>query len=344
MLGVGAMNDATKTTGVLEPNKAGIFTHLEMLFNPGPPPRGVAPVKPSPDAWFEIVWNDFTSTEHFSPTQLNEAAEFVVKLGKIKVSVSPGLRHGEALGKNGSGTKENFLMSHYAWTEYDQEGDDKRIHELLIKNLRPSLVVTTGLIPWPRRHLYFRLEQPITDFAEMEAVNKAISDYLQSNRVFDARRVMRLAGTLNFPKAEKPGRMLELTTLSRPPAPAYSSAYLQALTGGTDEFDDYKPRTMDEIMDLLKISQVKEWNNNMRDATASLVGRGWSNEQILGTCAPFCHDGYNSPTVISMIERARKKYNKPEGAPRSGNKTKAKVTGSVVIRISDIKIRQREWL
>ena len=65
-------------------------------------------------------------------------------------------------------------MSYYAWTEYDQEGDDGRVWALLKeKDVHPTLVVTTGFVPWPRRHLYFRLK---------EADHQALLRWIRSTR------------------------------------------------------------------------------------------------------------------------------------------------------------------
>ena len=322
------------------PNDYDVRTFIKELFAPGAPPQGVAPKPAPPEAWFEIVW-DFFNTQHFSPTQLDEAAEFAIARNRegSKLYVTPGLRHGKALGKDGAGTKENFLMSYYAWTEYDQEGDDARIWALLKeKDLHPTLVVTTGLTPWPRRHLYFRLDQPITNFAEMDAVNKVLGDFLNADKVFDARRIMRLAGTLNYPKADKAGRMIELTTLNRPPAPAYSAAHLLALGGGADNvinLGDHKPgRDLDEIIDLLKQTKRDgQWNNNMIRAVASLVGKGWTDEQIKGTCHAYCDDGFGDGDLEKRIKSARKKFNKPE--PRPSNRPTVKIIAGQIDLIND---------
>jgi Family of unknown function (DUF5906) len=299
------------------PNDYDILTHLRELFTPGAPPQGVAPEPAPPEAWFEIVW-DFYNTRHFSPTQLDEAAAFAIARNKAgsKVYVTPGLRHGKALGKDGAGTKENFLMSYYAWTEYDQKGDDARIWALLKeKDLRPTLVVTTGLVPWPRRHLYFRLKEAITSFPEMDATNKALGNFLGADKVFDARRIMRLAGTLNYPRADKVGRVVEVTTLSRPPAPAYPAAHLLVLGGGVDNvinLGDRKPgRTPDDLIALLELTKIEgKWHDNMRDAIASMIGKGWTDEAIRVSCSAYCEDGADDQDLDPLINGARKKWKK----------------------------------
>jgi hypothetical protein len=53
---------------------------------------------------------------------------------------------------------------------------------------------------------------------------------------------------------------------------------------------DASGRTDVEIMALLELSrQEHEWHNAMLSATASMVGRGWTNDRIYKTCAPYGH-------------------------------------------------------
>ena len=72
------------------PNDYDVRTFIKELFAPGAPPQGVAPKQAPPEAWFEIVW-DFYNTRHFSPTQLDGAAEFAIAKNRQggKVYVTP---------------------------------------------------------------------------------------------------------------------------------------------------------------------------------------------------------------------------------------------------------------
>jgi hypothetical protein len=74
-------------------------------------------------------------------------------------------------------------------------------------------------------------------------------------------------------------------------------------------------RTDAEITALLVRSQREgEWHNAMLSATASMVGRGWTNDQIYKTCAPYCWGGESDADVEEMVEGARTKWNIPDGA------------------------------
>ena len=68
-------------------------------------------------------------------------------------------------------------------------------------------------------------------------------------------------------------------------------------------------------MALLELSQREgEWHNAMLSATASMVGRGWTDDRIYKTCAPYCWDGEGDADVEEMVEGARAKWNIPDGA------------------------------
>ncbi len=108
-----------------------------------------------------------------------------------------------------------MLDASHAWAEYDRVGDDERIAALLKANGRvPALVVTTGTVPHVRRHLYFKLDGTVTP-EQLEGANTALRELLGSDAVQDAPRVMRLAGTINYPSPKKKakGYVPELVTL-----------------------------------------------------------------------------------------------------------------------------------
>jgi hypothetical protein len=51
----------------------------------------------------------------------------------------------------------------------------------------------------------------------------------------------------------------------------------------------------------------------MLSATASMVGRGWTDDRIYKLCAPYCWEGEGDPDVEVMVEGARAKWNIPDG-------------------------------
>jgi hypothetical protein len=145
---------------------------------------------------------------------------------------------------------------------------------------------------------------------------------LGTDSVQDLPRVLRLAGTVNYPSSDKVARGYapELTTLHvNKNARAYSADELIGLTGGsTDGFDEYanqrgsgSGRTDAELMKLLEDSKVaKKWHDSMLEATGCMIGRGYPDSAIRLMCAPYCRGGANDPDLGPLIDDARVKWGK----------------------------------
>src|SRR4029077_20588637 len=81
----------------------------------------------------------------------------------------------------------------------------------------------------------------------------------------------------------------------------------------TFAFNTRPGRNDDELMALLEASRVEgKWHNSIRDAIATMIGRGWSDSAIRLACAPYGKGGANDPHIDDMIDRARAKWNKPD--------------------------------
>lgn len=173
------MNDLT-----LVPNKSDISAHLYALFDP-------TFVQAHSDAWIEIAYGrpegKLNAAGNFSVFDLEKAVEFAVTKNAAgnNVYVGAAIRHGEKP-NSGRANGDHVLDASHSWTEYDEAGDDERITGLLkTNNLTPAIVVTTGTVPYPRRHLYFRLDGAITP-DRLEAANESLMTLLDSDKVQDA--------------------------------------------------------------------------------------------------------------------------------------------------------------
>jgi hypothetical protein len=323
-------DDVTRTaTGLLLPNIADISAHLYALFPP-------AFVHGYPDANIEIAWADPTignavnQAKIVSAFDLENAAVFAFQKNTagFNVYVAPALRDGTH--KSGRASGGDIVTARYAWCEYDGAGDAERVHALCkINMLWPAIVVTTGTIPDQRNHLYFEIDGVATP-ADLTAMGAGLKKLFGTDAVHNADRVLRLAGTVNWPSPKKMGPdygyIPELTTLRLvPDSPRYSIETLIGLgaTGshnaGPDHFSDFasgngRPRREDdEILALLEASRAaKNWHNSIRDAVASMIGRGWSDLQIKLTCAQYCSGGANDPDLAVLIGGGREKWEKPD--------------------------------
>ena len=308
------------------PGKADIATHLHALFAP-------AFVHPHPHARIEIAYGHpetkggaITEARNFTVFELKEATEFAEAKNRagFNIYVGPALRQGKQPG-DGRAKDKDVLASAYAWAEFDGAGDDKRIDVILKANqLAPAIIVTTGRVPHRRAHLYFRLD-PNANAETVRAVNMSLMNLFGSDAVQNASRLMRLAGTINYPPPKKVerGYIAELVTLQFAANPcAYRADTLINLTAGTaNPFLEYSKsvasggRSDDELRALLQTSRdAGKWHNSMRHAIATMVGRGWSDNAIRFACAPYCEGGADDPDLVPLIDGAREKWNKHDDA------------------------------
>jgi hypothetical protein len=104
--------------------------------------------------------------------------------------------------------------SKFVWA--DADGDVSEVENKLERlGLRPSLVVETGTEPELRRQYWFRLEDYTKDLAVIKSANQSLQDALGTDAVSNASRVMRLAGSVSYPKPKKraDGYVTEVTRL-----------------------------------------------------------------------------------------------------------------------------------
>ena len=318
----------TAVDAPLCPNNADIAAHLHALFAP-------AFVKDFPDAWIEVAYGHAATggavnkAEPFSVFHLKEAADFAEEKNKggFNIYVSPAIRQGEKP-KSGRAKDTAVVTSAYAWSEFDKPGDGARIDSILKeKNLRRAIIIITGRTPHLRAHLYFKLAGSVTP-DELRTANTALKTLLGSDDVESPVHLMRLAGTVSYPtpKKRERGYVPELVTLhNREDAPTYTVEHLIGLAGNTGKssgafgFDTKAGRTDDEIVELLKRSRVKgEWHNAIRNAIATMIGRGWGDLAIKLACAPYCRGGADDPDLVQLIEGAREKWNKPNEESAAG--------------------------
>ena len=319
-----AADDFETADAPLCPNKADIAAQLYALFAP-------PFVHPHPDAWIEIAYGHpdtkggaITEAQNYSAFELKQATEFAEAKNRLgfNIYVGPALRQGKRCGR-ASGA--NILTASHSWAEFDKEGDEARITALLQeKNLQTAMTVVTGRTPHLRAHLYFKLAGSVTP-DELRAVNTALKTLLGCDAVQNPDRIMRLAGTVNYPTKDKRerGYVAELVTLRvREGAPSYTVEQLTGLAGkpsGTSG-SSRSGRTDAELRALLEASRVKgQWHNSMLAAIATMIGRDWSDAAIKFACASYCRGGADDPDLVPMIEGAREKWNKPdEEAAASG--------------------------
>jgi hypothetical protein len=203
-----------------QPNKADIMAHLTALF---PPPF----VHNFPDAVIEIAYGKpdgkLDKAKLFSAFKLEEAADFAVAENRrgCNVYVGPTLKKGNTP-PSARTNDTNFLAGLWSWTDLDAEGDFETASKRAMEaKLAPGMIVTTGTVPHLRAHVYCKIAGGVTDGEELERINQSVIGCLGGDAVQNAGRVLRLAGTVNYPSPKKRGRgyVVEAATVLTQRAP-----------------------------------------------------------------------------------------------------------------------------
>lgn len=159
-------------------------------------------------------------THYFNVDQLEEAADWAVEVNgehMWNVYVGAALRHPDVFpGK--AADDGDFLKTYAVWADADDEGQVTAAREAYhSRDIMPAMVVVTGRTPDRRAQFWWPLETPISDIAVVRSTVRGIADVLGTDHgVLTGKQLMRLAGTLAWPKPNKPGRVLERTEVISP--------------------------------------------------------------------------------------------------------------------------------
>lgn len=321
---------ATVVNSIIAPDPSAIAAHLEAIFAPcrGDYPNGLIELRygqtaPNQSAYFNLRTDGVEEAVAFAAKRNSEGCN---------VYFGPNPRKPTTKG-TASDTDVQCAFWHFA------DLDDADAVEVLgkrIKVLPPTLTVTTGSEPHRRPHLYWQLEEPVGNMPAWTELQRGIASALDGDAVINPSRIMRLAGTVNFPPPHKlhRGYRVELTSLrtqfsderapvtSRQIADAYSVRpngveypVAAKLNGQTTlaAMVNQGVRPSDYIE---RIQRGENWHNNYRDLVAHWIDAGWSDGEIMLSAPAMTLPGFSQPdterSVRKYISSARQKFNVPE--------------------------------
>ena len=140
---------------------------------------------------------------HFKPQEIEAAAIHSTELN------AAGWNHYAcvntvAKGTVGAATDDDILAAFYCFADADDEYGANSIADA---PLQPSMLVTTGTMPWRRLHGYWELDEPCRDMGAWRGIQKNIASKLGTDScVTNPSRIMRLAGTVSYPSNSKKQR------------------------------------------------------------------------------------------------------------------------------------------
>lgn len=223
-----------------QPNAEDIRRHIEWLVEPA---RGAFD-----DALFEIAYDGEgrgpTSARLFGLDEVDAAVAFAVarNMEWRNVYIGAALRDPDAERSKRS-TGDDFYVATAVPIDIDHDYDATRARMAAVCD--DGLVVTTGLTPERRSQHWARLVEPCDDDIAFEHAFGALVTHAGADmKVKDKARIMRLGGTVSFPKDQKKrdaGYCTELTavTINAAARPANVEALtaLAPLEGAGSRFD-----------------------------------------------------------------------------------------------------------
>lgn len=268
-----------------------------------------------------------------TPEGLDEAAKHIAAMNAHRrnsyIVVNPVRDATAKAGHRANAT--DILGAFFHWADADDAQAADNIRAFV--GPKATFHVLTGTQPSLRPHVYWELEEPTLNLAAWQETQKAIAATLKTDSsVIDPPRIMRVAGTINWPKPSKAGKgyVAEVTRLrfydeeERPPvssermARAFANARPapSAPTGfviATAESGE--GRSVDHYADILRRAQTDgEKHTGVRDLAASLAGQGINRalaEAIVRTSCPVWDEG-----VENLLDTAYAKFYAPADAPQ----------------------------
>lgn len=307
----------------MHPDKAGIKAHLEFLFKDTPNEYA--------DGRIEIAYTGVNTkalgqANYFGLDEIDKAVDFIAAKNAtqgINVYVGAALRKPDCP-PFGRSNIQDFYAATCLWADIDDEAASLAAKDAYA-GLPPALVVVTGRNPHRRFQAWWKLKEAQDNPASVKEALSGLKHALSGDpAVVDASRVMRVGGTVAWPK--KDGRVTELTETHLINDTHYDFNHIthtyppQLITDsrtGEIRLDDGKPRNAFtgtlEVQKLLEATRTPhQWNANMLIAIGSMVGRGWSDEQIRIACAPYSIGADNDRDIIEMLGRTRIKFGRQD--------------------------------
>lgn len=155
----------------------------------------------------------------FGVDELDEAIDWLAEKNAAEgqsVYMGAALRQPDGPRFGGANDSDFYALT-FAYADFDEPGDAETAVERYKEfHATPTLAVTTGRKPHRRIHLWWRLQEPILDGAEAQALNQQLAvAFGGDTRVTNPARLMRVAGSISWPKVNKPGRVTERVEFKR---------------------------------------------------------------------------------------------------------------------------------
>lgn len=281
-----------------------------------------------------------SDVSRFPPTEdgISQAAEHAAAMNKYHRNCYAVVNPIDATKPLKTGSRAStgdIVASFFHWADADDAQAAQNIKSFV--GPRCTFFVLTGTQPSQRPHVYWELEEPARNMAAWSQIQSAIAATLKTDAaVVDPPRIMRLGGTINWPKPKKieKGYIPELTTLriydederqrvsSEQMARAFAGVKKPQDQSGVhiDTGGSYAP-PLDRARTAIQALRGENWNPAVFKLVGSYVRKGLSDEEIHDLTDRLTIDGYTvdqtRAEVQNMIDRTRRNPNFQDDDPPS---------------------------
>lgn len=224
---------------------------------------------------------------------------------------------------------EDVIASCFFWADGDDEEAANSIRNFA--GPKYTMAVTTGRIPSPRPHVYWRIEDgPIRNLTAWTGIQRAIAARLSTDpSVVNPSRIMRLPGFVNWPTEKKKakGRVAEVATFrtdyddDREPVPfeqmrrafgTVENPAAPAISTGDFRIDTGRDaKSVDDYLDMLTRAETDGFKHTgVRDIAASLAGQGAARaftEAFIRKVCPVWDEN-----AANLVDTAYAKFYRPQ--------------------------------
>ena len=318
---------ATVVQSMIEPDTDAIKAHLSVLFEPCAEhyPQGLIELrygqeKPNQSSYFSSNENGIAEASAFAANRSREGCNVYVGVNPRKPTTK------------GSADDSDVAVAFWHFADLDSvEAVDQAGRRM--KALPPTLTVTTGTEPHRRPHLYWQLDEPVGNMPAWTERQRGLAQSFDGDAVINPSRIMRLAGTVNYPPRHKieRGYRMELTSLrtqfsdEREPVspeqistayPARASIHTADATLG-DGQSTLQAMRRTQIGDLIEAClSGDQWHNAMIRLVAHLAAVGRTSAEIMALADHITLPGYNVDQTRREMQTAllgaRSKWDIPE--------------------------------
>lgn len=316
---------------IMQPDKDAIKAHLELLF---------APLRDEyPNGLIELRYGKGFASAYFNLRE--EGVCDAVEFAASRASATDNVYVGVNPRKPGTNTKRgasdtDVECAIWQFADFDEEESVRGLGKRL-SALPPYATVTTGTVPHRRPHLYWLLEEPVFNLPEWTQRQRGLVASLGSDRVvINPSRIMRLAGTVNFPPSHKvqKGYRVELVTLRTEfddereevtpdevarayPAPTEAEPGASGIAAGETTLSAMARGPGVDVRSCMEAARSDQhWHENVRALTAHWTSKGWSNAEILAVADHLTVAGYSVEQtrreMARLVSSARQKWSLPE--------------------------------